>query len=227
VVNEASDRFDAPNRVFRNEGGRFVEVMTPLTHEIGTLSALAVRSTTGDLDIYLDTVQGLRVYKNTGGSFADGTTPIGGAVRGVDSADLNGDGYPDLVVVRKQNVQVYLNDGRDNFPRTNFTYPLSEGRDAALCEMDGDDRPDVYVVQSKNDRYQDVLLINDGAGTSFKTVAIPQTTQGDGDIGTCFPNWRGSGLDAVFVTNGKWGTQGPYQLITLSGEDEPAFDGLQ
>jgi len=217
VVNEASDRFDSSNRVFRNEGGRFVEVRIPLTHEIGTLGALAVRNTAGYLDIYLDTTQGLLVYKNSGGTFANGTRRFGGAtIWDADSADLNGDGFPDLVVVRKEKIEVYLNDGRDGFPGANFSYSLSDGRDAALCKMDGDALPDIYVVQGKNDRYQDVLLINEGVGTSFRKLDIPQTTQGDGDIGTCFPNWLGSGRDAIFVTNGKWGARGPYQLITLS-----------
>ena len=75
-----------------------------------------------------------------------------------------------------------------------------------------------YIVQGPNSSNQDIMLINNGDGKSYHTIPIPQTTLGDGDVATAIPNWHGTGRAAFLVTNGRWGKQGPVQLITFTAE---------
>jgi hypothetical protein len=60
------------------------------------------------------------------------------------------------------------------------------------------------------------MLINDGDGASFHATPIPRVSEGEGDIATAIPSWRGTGRAAFLVTNGKWTTPGPFQLIVFS-----------
>ena len=85
----------------------------------------------------------------------------------------------------------------------------------AAGDVNLDGAPDVYVVQGENKLYPDIMLINDGDGASFHATPIPQVSEGEGDIATAIPSWRGTGRAAFLVTNGKWTTPGPSQLIVF------------
>ena len=95
---------------------------------------------------------------------------------------------------------------------------LWEGRAVGDVNLDG--KPDVYIGQGKNASFGDVLLINNGSGKSFHVNAhpLPGVLKGDTDVVTTIPDWQGSGRVAFLISNGKWGTSGPYQLIVFSDE---------
>ena len=124
------------------------------------------------------------------------------------------------MIVRAQNLEVRINDGNYNFPKTNFTGALSQGRDVALCQLDGRPGLDIYVVQGVRPANQDFILLNNGTGTSYTRLAVPNVAKGHGDIATCVPAFPGGLGESVLVTNGKWMSAGdsdlgPTRLIQL------------
>ena len=93
---------------------------------------------------------------------------------------------------------------------------MGEGRHVAVGDVNLDGKQDIYIVQGLNSRYQDIMLIADVAGTTYHTKAIPQTTVGDGDAVTAYPNWNGTRRAAFLVMNGRLQKPGPIQFITFS-----------
>ena len=222
VLNEKSNRYpDIGNHLYRNEGGKFVEVLdTPLRHALGTMSAVVVPKPVGFPDIAMETTNGILYYKNANGRFAAGIKISEIDTSDVDAADMNGDDLHDLVIVRRQSLEVRINDGNYNFPKTSYTRSLSQGRDVALCELDGDRGLDIYVVQGARPANQDFILLNAGSGVSYTKLAVPGIARGDGDIATCVPGIPGGLGASVLVTNGKWMSAGnpelgPTRLVQL------------
>jgi hypothetical protein len=62
------------------------------------------------------------------------------------------------VIVRGTGLEVRFNDGNFNFPRANLRYTLSQGRDVALCQLDGRPGLDIYAVQGTRPDHQDFIL---------------------------------------------------------------------
>jgi hypothetical protein len=222
VVNEKSTRYPTVgNHLYHNVGGRFVEVTgTPVKHTIGTMSAVVIPKPTGYPDVALETTNGVIYYKNNNGVFASGITLSGTGTFDVDAGDLNGDGKPDLVIVRGPRLELRLNDGNYNFPRINYTRSLTQGRDVALCDLDGRSGLDIYVAQGERPANQDFVLLNSGSGTSFTLLPTPRVAKGHGDIATCVPGIPGGLGAVVLVTNGKWMSAGnpdlgPTRLVQL------------
>jgi hypothetical protein len=93
-----------PNRLYRNEGGKFTEVSeaaglaAPGGWGFGCAAADIDRD--GDLDLYVAELGPNRLWRNDGGHFADITQASGAGdprwTAGVIFADFNGDGWPDL-----------------------------------------------------------------------------------------------------------------------------------
>lgn len=232
VANLASASFPSPNRLFVNRGGRFEEVVnTPLRRESGSECMASFVRRDGYSDILYCAKRtatggpGILTYRNNQGAYQDVTASTAyrtlGA-RDIRFADVSGDGRPDLLVVTAGELSVWLNVN-DTFPQRSFTQRIAEGRSVAACNVDNDARRslDLYVVQGKpqkqNVQHPDFVLLNDGTGRSFTRFSgLPQLTTGDGDIATCIPDWRGTGHGAVLVTNGKWKTSGPNQLLVFS-----------
>ena len=110
----------------------------------------------GHCDIYLCSLSGSnRLYRNLGGwRFSDATSSHV-ACRGVYStgagfADLNGDGWLDLLVLAmgSQN-RVFINDGRGGFNEPRIlegNNPRTSGSTSfAIGDIDGDSDPDLYI----------------------------------------------------------------------------------
>lgn len=225
VANETPSIFKSPNRLYRNLGGRFVEVTsTPVNRQLGSECVEAA-----DIDgngwtdlIFCAGNPGdktrIVTYKNHGGVFSDvtaGTAYRSAPARQIELADVNRDGRPDLLITQQKKLAIWLNQG-GGFPRETTSWPLQEGRDVAVGDVSLDGAPDIYVVQGKNSAYKDIMLLNNGSGTGFRSIAIPPVAAGDGDLATPIPNWRGTGRAAFLVTNGKWSGRGPFELITFS-----------
>jgi FG-GAP-like repeat len=95
---------------------------------------------------------------------------------------------------------------------------------AAVCtgswqigDVNGDHRPDIYVVQGRNGsgNAPDVLLVNDGAGTGFTAEPIPEAASGVGDTAYAIDYDR-NGLTDFVVLNGLEDDSGPIQLIAFT-----------
>lgn len=224
--NDVGVLYPSPNRLFRQAPPGFTQpVGSGVQEEIGNVCVA-----TGDIDAdgWTDLVSCganvLRVYANQGGAgFVDVRQARGfpGFARDVELADVTGDGAPDAITVEQRILRLRVNEG-GSFSGDDFTIALGEGRDLAVGDANGDGRPDLYVVQGKNSQFADLLLVNggpDGAGGwRFSSVAIPQTTVGDGDTAQAIDDWAGSGRAAFLVTNGKWGASGPVQMIFLEAQ---------
>jgi len=102
----AVDAADRPGRLFRNDGGRFVDVtsesgMPPIAYGVGV--AAADFDNDGLVDLYLTSVGPDVLLRNTGDGFVDVTAPMG--IRndgwGTSAAwvDVDRDGWLDLYVV--------------------------------------------------------------------------------------------------------------------------------
>jgi hypothetical protein len=219
VANEIPSIIGSPNRLFRNLGGRFQEVVDPaITREIGSVCVFA-----GDFDgdgwtdLLFCRHGGTLTLRNVGGRFQDVTASTAyksAKPFDIELADVSRDGRPDLLLVEQKRLMVWLNVG-GSFPKMSFSFPLAQGRDVAVGDVNLDGAPDLYVVQGNNVGVADVMLLNKGSGASYRTTSIPQVKVGNGDVATAIPNWRGTGRAAFLVTNGRWGVRGPVQLITF------------
>lgn len=226
VANEGPSIYPAENRLYRNIGGGFEEVTDTPVRSVLHSTAIAVDDIDGNgwpdivLRRRLDTSLRIVTYRNDGGTFTDisaSTKYKKRVAEEIDLADVNGDGRPDLLIVELKRFSVWLNVG-GSFPKAHFTYTLQQGRDLAVGDVNLDGKPDIYIVQGPNSKNDDVMLINNGNGKSYHTIAVPQVTEGDGDVAAAIPNWNGSGRAAFLVTNGRWGKPGPVKLITFGAE---------
>jgi FG-GAP-like repeat/RTX calcium-binding nonapeptide repeat (4 copies) len=220
--------YPSPNRLWLNQAGAsFVNPPGLPTEEIGNNC-----DTAGDIDHdgfdelivcggggqLFPTV--FRAYDNSGGTtWSDATAALGlptFAHSDAELADLNRDGWLDLVTVRSNRLEVRLNvSGR--FPSVNYSLALSDGRDLAVGDAEGDGDQDIYVVQGTNATVPDLLLLNRGSGASYESFpGLPQVTTGDGDTAQAIPNWKGTNRAAFLVNNGRaYPEPGPRQLIEL------------
>ncbi|MFZ1430071.1 MAG: HEAT repeat domain-containing protein [Geminicoccaceae bacterium] len=229
VANEAPSMVPSPNRLFKNVGGRFEEIADPVVRRETASECLAAADVDGDgwIDLLfcstIDPQTGVLTYKNGSGVFQD-VTPYT-AYRTVPAQeikleDVNQDRKPDLLIVEQMRFTVWLNRSGE-FPRIDFSYPLNKGHNVAVGDVNLDGAPDIYIVQGRNDLYDDIMLINDEDGASYHMISIPQASEGEGDVATTIPNWGGSGRAAFLVTNGRWGSAGPVQVIAFSAATAP------
>ena len=210
-------------------GGRFEEVVDPVVRRETASECMAAADVDGDgwTDLLfcssIDPQAGVLTYKNVSGTFQD-ITPYAAyraaPAQAIKLKDVNQDGKPDLLIVEETRFSVWLNRS-GKFPRIDFSYPLSDGHDVAVGDVNLDGAPDIYIVQGRNDLYDDVMLINEGNGASYHPISIPQAAEGEGDVATTFPDWGGSGRAAFLVTNGRWGSAGPVQVIAFSAATAP------
>lgn len=121
------------------------------------------------------------------------------------------------MLVAQPAVEIRLNkSGR--FPTTNYALALADGRDVAVGDAEGDGDLDIYVLQGTNATVPDLLLMNQGSGTSYTQFpGFPQASTGDGSRVQAIPDWKGTRRAAFLVNNGHEDSLGPRQLIELVG----------
>jgi hypothetical protein len=134
-------------------------------------------------------------------------------------ADVNADGWPDLVIVTKTQLQVRLNLGAAATPTLRFPLGFSarlvDGKSVSVGDLTADGAPDIYVVQGSEPgpggprNAPDRLF----AGPSWAEVGIPSVDTGTGDDSEFISI---AGRKAVIVTNGRDFSRGPVQTITFS-----------
>jgi len=93
-------------------------------------------------------------------------------VRDVLSGDINGDLYPDLVVVtaHTEGIIIYINDGSNHFKPTQNALNTGEAKDALLEDFDGDGDLDIWAgLLSGEFEDFDALYLNDGEGIFSKS----------------------------------------------------------
>jgi len=133
----------------------------------------------------------------------------------VTVADVNGDGWPDVIEVFRNQLRVLLNT--NGMFSSAFSTTLQNGLSVAAGDVNGDDRPDIYVLLGHGtSNTADRVYLNNGSGTGFAQMSsIPSTTQGQADFVAPI-DYDGNGLTDFLVLNGREKTNpGPVQLIAF------------
>ena len=171
------------SRVLLNDGkGRFTAHDLSATPDRTYSAALADVNRDGKLDVIIsnDEPDPKLIYLNDGkgnfklaGTFGDPNWPT----RYVTLADLNGDGFPDLIVANRgdlptspQHSFVCLNDGKGHFPSCT---PLAGTESATIivaADFDGDGAVDLFVPH--RDGGQSVIFWNDGKGRFPRKTSV-------------------------------------------------------
>lgn len=158
-----------PDRLFRNDSGRFTDVTASAGLDRAFGNGLGVVATDlngdGHTDLYVanDTMEN-QLWINSGeGRFEDRALQVGAAVNadgrveagmGVAAADFDNDGDDDLLMTHnaQETNTLYLNDGRGSFLDTtnrlglgNSSLPYT-GFGVAWTDFDHDGSPDVFIA---------------------------------------------------------------------------------
>ena len=215
-----TDGLLSPNRLFINLGGTSFAAAPGygLDREVGAFCVDAADyNNDGWEDLLVCGRRALTLYRNDNGvSFTNvsGAMGVGGFWRSARLVDVSGDGLLDLVSIRPSGFQVRLRSGA-SFASPVVTRSLSAGRDVTAGDFDADGTEDLYLLQgatSSVSNHPDILLLNDGTGTSFTPAQIPQTSRGRGDAAEPI-DYDGDGSMDFLVLNGEGPAFGPIQLI--------------
>jgi hypothetical protein len=209
------------NRLFLNNQGRSF-VPAPefgLDGKIGREPVARDYNGDGFTDVLLSgTDSNISLFRNNAGhGFTDVSNAVGigndiGAFGTL--ADFNGDGTLDLVEVFATTLQIRLQIG--GVFQVGYTRPILGGRWIATGDVNGDSRPDIYVARDNIDGTTgaDLMLLNDGTGSNFVQMDIPQASSGRSD-GVYAMDYDGNGLTDFLVVNGGGSARGPLQLIAF------------
>jgi hypothetical protein len=226
--------------VFLNNGdGTFVESVIALTN---TATCLAVGdfNKDGKLDIVVPfNDENSNVYiamlpGNGNGTFGSAvTTPLtgyGAEMFWVSSADLNGDGLPDLVLTSQLEdiaVQVYLNNGDGTFSAGQAVAQnyINELLGTVLFDANGDGILDVMVPDTLGELW---VYLGNGDGT-FANTNPNFFMVGDVGYGIAAADVNGDGITDVVLSGaptddpGPYGTQAADQISVLLGDGKGNF----
>ncbi len=224
---ERADGMPTPNRLFLDQSGSAFRYAPGygLEREAGDGADTGGTAEAADVDkdgrqdLLVQTDSGLRLYRNIQGSrFTDvtGSVGLGQAVVDATLADVNGDAWPDVVEVTPSKLSVLLNT--NGTFSAGFEAPLSSGLAVAAGDVNGDGRPDLYVMRAKSAtsaNAPDQVYLNDGSGKSFSLMSsIPSTSQGAAE--SVWPiDHDGNGLIDFLVLNGNGTAHGPVQLVAF------------
>ncbi len=198
-----------PNILLLNDGaGRFSDGSSrlPAANRDSEDVGIADFDGDGDLDIVVvsEDDRTNELYFNDGtGRFTDegARLPVEGTTNGVVVADVNGDGFPDILFANNGQDAVIINDGAGNFAdETAERLPRSADvtQDLELGDVDGDGDPDLIVANEG----ANALYINDGTGrfSDESAARIPQRDGGEETREADFGDADGDGdLDLLFA----------------------------
>ncbi len=214
---------DVPNKLLRNDNGRFVDVTT--TSGIGdprkTVSAVWWDfDGDGDLDLFTANQEGQAngLYRQDKGRFEDVAVAMGvaGTPRpaadggvGPSVADFDLDGDFDLFVANYGASALYRNEAGKVFSDVSATSGISlsgHGVTSAWGDLDNDGLPDLYVANfiAGQPLYRDALFINRGANGSAWSFAelLPDVIlKHDATHGVQFVDFDSDGRLDLSLTN--------------------------
>ncbi len=182
-------------RLYRNDAGRFVDVTrragiqsSPLTYSLG--AGVADLDNDGWMDLYVgnDYSPPDYLYRNNGdGTFTDVLTErvrhISNASLGVDVADLNNDGWADIVVLDMLGA--------------------SNRRQKTLFAPNDRDQFELFVASGLHEQYtRNMLQLNNGDGTFSEIGQLAGVFATDWSWAPLIADFDNDGWKDLFVSNG-------------------------
>lgn len=168
------------------------------------------------------------LFENVHGHFVNVTEASHAGIRvkgtGCVAADLNGDGYTDLVVTTATGVDILWNNGNGTFSESALPAPYGWYAGAAVADVNGDGRPDIFVAgytdmadpisnsikgfPSNYGGVRDLLFLNEGNGRNgrarFKEVGVEAGLESKNfrhGLGAIFTDVTGNGRLDLYVAN--------------------------
>jgi len=214
---EEGVKYPSLNRVWINRGDHFELQEGPATNANGNLCAAAADIDGDGLDelAVCTPTKGFFLYRNVGGRYRLDTESFGVQPYGrrtVEFADLNGDHRPDLISVTRTRIDAYLDQG-GKYGAPAWSLAVTDGKDVAFGDVDGDGDLDVYAEQGRG---PDSVWLNDGTGRHFTRGPALASKRGVGDSVVAIPNWKGTGRAAFLVNNGFQEASAPRQLFEFA-----------
>jgi len=129
----------------------------------------------------------------------------------IATADMNGDGIPDLVElsISDSTVNVVTVDAEGNFallPPQSFT-DITQMSSVAIADLNGDGIPDVIISDGSGPAVGVRVLLNDGHGDLAADVSYPsETGTGAGPVSVTVADINGDGKPDLVTANGSDGT---------------------
>lgn len=221
------------SRLFINEGGeRFVRArkhgFTGANIRLGGTNLQAIDyDGDGHTDIVACGKGGIHIFRNVGGrDFREIGARKGGrrSCSWVEVAQVDGSGRPALIRLNRRALTVHKQKPNGRFGPAAYRRSLRHGEAFATGDVTRNGRADIYVVRKGSmgsngtpgpgDDKPDAMLINEGNGTSFRRMRIPQIKRGRGDSVTAIDHDRNGRTDFV-VMNGHRKAKGPIELIAF------------
>lgn len=170
MLNKKDGTFASPKAVYQTNGIPQAVAVADMNHD-GILDIVSVSPSTNDVSVLLGIGNGLfHAETASGNGTAAPNYPVGTQPVYLTLADLNGDGFPDVVTADYQGgtVSVLLNRGNGTFKKVT-SYAVGRGPDCVeVADMNGDGIPDIVVVNSSDDTL--MVLYGKGDGTFSKKV---------------------------------------------------------
>jgi MFS transporter, putative metabolite:H+ symporter len=172
------------------------------------------------------------LFENVHGKFVNVDKSSGAGIRvkgtGCVAADLNGDGYTDLLVTSATGATLLWNNGNGTFTQgtraAGIDMPYNWYSGAAVADVNGDGRPDIFIsgytdmadpittsVAGFPENYvgvRDLLFLNEGNGPNgrarFKEVGVKagiESANFSHGLGAVFTDVNGDGRPDLFVAN--------------------------
>lgn len=146
------------------------------------------------------------------------------APRAVQIADLDGDSWPEIIVLNANQVLRVYWGGKDGYRQDRFKdLKLTNAQDFKVQDFDGDGRPDVVVVQ--RDPAQVLIFWNDGmsSNTEWPTPFILDLQNFVG-AKLAIADYDGDGRPDLFITGG---SQRRIGFDPTTGETRFRYSGLR
>jgi hypothetical protein len=199
--------FNAPNMIYLNNGTanpfNGVNGVAIGTQDVAYVVAFGDVNGDGFPDMAVANTNHVpsRIYLTNGAPLTSGsysTAQVGtdiGYGQGIQIADVNGDGRPDIILTYivaevsstdPSGIAIYLNNGTSN-PFANVTpVRLLVGQSVeaiAVADLNGDGKPDLVAVVSDSTLTQNNLYVYLNTGSAAAPFGTPQILQTDTDLG--------------------------------------------